>query len=45
MLEVVEIAVLIPALFALIAVVGGVVVRLYLIAKEAWRAERHSHEG
>jgi hypothetical protein len=45
MLEVVEIAVLIPALFALIAVVGGGVVRLYPIAKEAWRAERHSYEG
>ena len=28
-----------------IAVVGGGVVRLYPIAKEAWRAERHSREG
>ncbi len=46
MLEVVEIAVLIPALFALIALVGGGIVRLYLIAKrnKAGRAERPSHE-
>ena len=46
MLELVEIAVLIPALFAVIAVVGGGIVRLYLIAKrnKAWRAEHHSHK-
>ena len=47
MLELVEIAVLIPALFAVIALVGGGIVRLYSIVKrnEAWRTERHSHEG